>query len=157
MDFYYLKNIAGRRLVGLRWWNEVDANTGDGRWVFESLDPETGRQINATDKRFFWLALYAQPVLWVLLAIVALVSLEFIWLTLVGMWRYIFFSGGVKERSCANMFDTVIALVLTVTNTLAFSRCDKFSQATGFASNAMYGSGIARNLAGGMLSGLFRR
>lgn len=87
MDFYYLKNIAGRRLVGLRWWNEVDASTGDGRWVFESLDQETSsRQINATDKRFFWLALYAQPVLWVLLAIVALVSLEFIWLTLVGMF-----------------------------------------------------------------------
>jgi hypothetical protein len=57
--------------------------------VFESLDPETGRQINATDKRFFWLALYAQPVLWVLLAIVALVSLEFIWLTLVGMLRLV--------------------------------------------------------------------
>ncbi|CAN9342489.1 unnamed protein product [Alternaria alternata] len=134
VDFYYLKNIAGRRLVGLRWWNEVDANTGDGRWVFESLDPETGRQINATDKRFFWLALYAQPVLWVLLAIVALVSFEFIWLTLV-----------------------VIALVLTITNTLAFSRCDKFSQATGFASNAMYGSGLARNLAGGLMSSILRR
>lgn len=92
MDFYYLKNIAGRRLVGLRWWNEVDANTGDGRWVFESADPET-RDINATDKRFFWLALYAQPVLWIVLAIVALVSLQFIWLTLVGelisscIWR----------------------------------------------------------------------
>ncbi|KAI2477867.1 DUF846 domain containing protein [Pyrenophora tritici-repentis] len=134
MDFYYLKNIAGRRLVGLRWWNEVDANTGDGRWVFESLDPETGRQINATDKRFFWLALYAQPVLWVVLAVVALISLEFIWLTLV-----------------------VIALVLTITNTLAFSRCDKFSQATGFASNAMYGSGLASSLASNMLSGIFNR
>jgi hypothetical protein len=98
MDFYYLKNIAGRRLVGLRWWNEVDANTGDGRWVFESLDPETGREINATDKRFFWLALYAQPVLWVVLAIVALISLEFIWLTLVGTY-----SSGVGETSEANM------------------------------------------------------
>lgn len=83
MDFYYLKNIAGRRLVGLRWWNEVDTATGDGRWVFESADPET-RELNATDKRFFWIALYAQPVLWVLLAVLALVSLEFIWLTLVG-------------------------------------------------------------------------
>lgn len=51
--------------------------------MFESADPET-RQINATDKRFFWIALYAQPVLWILLAIVALASLEFIWLTLVG-------------------------------------------------------------------------
>lgn len=86
-DFYYLKNIAGRRLVGLRWWNEVDTATGDSRWVFESADPET-RVINATDKRFFWIALYAQPVLWVLLAIVALVSLEFIWLTLVGEWGF---------------------------------------------------------------------
>ena len=90
IDFYYLKNIAGRRLVGLRWWNEVDANTGDGRWVFESADPET-REINATDKRFFWLALYAQPVLWVVLAVVALVSLEFIWLTLVGTYSPFFF------------------------------------------------------------------
>ena len=51
--------------------------------MFESADPET-RELNATDKRFFWIALYAQPVLWVLLAVLALVSLEFIWLTLVG-------------------------------------------------------------------------
>merc|ERR1712130_365281 len=35
-DFYYLKNIAGRRLVGLRWWNEVNPQTGDSHWVFES-------------------------------------------------------------------------------------------------------------------------
>jgi hypothetical protein len=83
IDFYYLKNIAGRRLVGLRWWNEVDSNTGDGRWVFESADPET-REINATDKRFFWMALYVQPVLWVVLAVVALFGWNFIWLTLVG-------------------------------------------------------------------------
>jgi cytochrome b len=42
--------------------------------------------VNATDKRFFWLALYAQPALWVGLAILALVKLEFIWLTLVGVY-----------------------------------------------------------------------
>lgn len=83
IDFYYLKNIAGRRLVGLRWWNEVDSTTGDGRWVFESADPES-RDQNATDKRFFWMALYVQPVLWVVLAIFALIGLKFIWLTLVG-------------------------------------------------------------------------
>jgi hypothetical protein len=51
--------------------------------VFESADPAE-REVNATDKRFFWIALYAQPVLWILLAVVALVSFEFIWLTLVG-------------------------------------------------------------------------
>lgn len=81
-DFYYLKNIAGRRLVGLRWWNEVDPQTGDSQWVFESSEPGT-KTINATDSRFFWLALYVQPMLWVVLAILALVRLQFLWLPLV--------------------------------------------------------------------------
>ncbi|KAF6225329.1 hypothetical protein HO133_004321 [Letharia lupina] len=137
-DFYYLKNIAGRRLVGLRWWNEVDTTSGDSHWVFESQDRsgDSGGPVqNATDKRFFWLALYAQPGLWVGLAIFALVRLESpIWLSL-----------------------NAIALILTITNTLAFSRCDKFSQASTLASSAMYSGGIAKTLAGGMFSRLFGR
>jgi hypothetical protein len=71
-------------LVGLRWWNEVDSNTGDGRWVFESAGEEARGDQNPTDKRFFWMALYVQPVLWVVLAVFALIGLKFIWLTLVG-------------------------------------------------------------------------
>ncbi len=51
----------------------------------------------------------------------------------------------------------VIALVLTITNTLAFSRCDKFSQASNLASSAMYSGGLARNIAGGMVSRFFSR
>ncbi|KAF5013165.1 hypothetical protein F66182_15211, partial [Fusarium sp. NRRL 66182] len=82
-DFYYLKNIAGRRLVGLRWWNEVNTSTGESHWVFESSDPTT-RTITATDKRFFWLSLYATPALWIGLAILAIVRLQnVIWLSLV--------------------------------------------------------------------------
>lgn len=88
VDFYTIKNIAGRRLVGLRWWNEVNPTTGDTTMVFESLPSDANdpayRQVNATDRRFFWLALYVQPVLWVLLAVSAVLTLKFIWLTLVG-------------------------------------------------------------------------
>lgn len=87
--FEQLKNIAGRRLVGLRWWNEVNPNTGDSHWVFESAPQPNepgGKLVNATDKRFFWLALYCQPALWIALAIVAVVKFEFIWLTLVGAY-----------------------------------------------------------------------
>ncbi|KAF7542706.1 hypothetical protein G7Z17_g11345 [Cylindrodendrum hubeiense] len=131
-DFYYLKNIAGRRLVGLRWWNEVDHQTGDSQWVFESSDPGS-KVINPTDSRFFWLALYLQPMLWVLMFILALVRLEFLWLPLV-----------------------IIALVLTVMNTLAFSRCDKFSQASNIAGSA-FGGNIATSLASNMVSGWFTR
>ncbi len=98
-DFYYLKNIAGRRLVGLRWWNEVDPQSGESQWVFESSDPAT-KTINATDSRFFWMALYLHPLLWVALAVVAVVRLEFIWLTLVGesgaFLLYVVLSFGVE-------------------------------------------------------------
>ncbi|KAM0287740.1 hypothetical protein ACHAQH_000271 [Verticillium albo-atrum] len=132
-DFYYLKNIAGRRLVGLRWWNEVDPQSGDSKWVFESSEPGT-KTINPTDSRFFWLALYVQPVLWVLLAVFALVRLQFLWLPLV-----------------------VIALVLTIMNTLAFSRCDKFSHASNMAGSALYGGGLASSLASNMVGRYFSR
>ena len=82
-DFYYSKNIAGRRLVGLRWWNEVDPATGDSKWVFESSEPGT-KVVNATDSRFFWLAMYVQPVVWVMMAVVAVFRLNLLWLPLVG-------------------------------------------------------------------------
>ncbi|KAM7197616.1 Eukaryotic protein of unknown function (DUF846) domain containing protein [Naviculisporaceae sp. PSN 640] len=132
-DFYYLKNIAGRRLVGLRWWNEVDPSTGDSHWVFESSEPGT-KIINATDSRFFWLAIYAQPLLWVVLAIVALFSFKFIWLPLVA-----------------------IALVLTITNSLAFSRCDKFSQASNLAGSALSSGNLAGSIATNMVGRFFSR
>jgi hypothetical protein len=74
----------------LRWWNEVDAASGDSHWVFESSDPAV-KVINATDNRFFWIALYSQPLLWVALAVVAIFKLEFIWLTLVGELLLSFF------------------------------------------------------------------
>ncbi len=51
----------------------------------------------------------------------------------------------------------VIALSLTITNTLAFSRCDKFGQASNIAGGAMYGSGLARNVAGGLIGRFFSR
>ncbi|KAL3434280.1 hypothetical protein BDV09DRAFT_170089 [Aspergillus tetrazonus] len=131
-DFYYLKNIAGRRLVGLRWWNEVNTSTGDSHWVFESADPNT-RTISATDKRFFWLSLYVAPALWIGLGILAIVRLNsVIWLSLIA-----------------------IALVLTITNTTAFSRCDRFSQASTYA-NSAFGGTIVSNLAGGLMGRLFR-
>lgn len=91
VDFYNIKNIAGRRLVGLRWWNEVNPQSGDTTMVFESLPQDASdpayRSVNATDKRFFWLALYVQPVLWVLLAVTAILRVKLIWLSLVGEYN----------------------------------------------------------------------
>jgi hypothetical protein len=83
--------------VGLRWWNEVNASTGDSHWVFESAPQPNepgGKVVTATDKRFFWLALYVQPALWVALAIVAIFKVDPVWLTLVGMFGLPYLSAG---------------------------------------------------------------
>jgi len=132
-DFYYCKNIAGRRLVGLRWWNETNAQTGEQIWVFENADPS--RHINATDSRFFWLSMYSTPVLWVVLGLVAIIH----------------FSGWKFIPLC------IVALVLNTTNTLAFSRCDKFANANSFAGTAFMGSGFAGNIASGLVGRFWRR
>lgn len=39
MDFWTVKNITGRLMVGLRWWNYVD-DSGKSHWVFESRKVE---------------------------------------------------------------------------------------------------------------------
>ena len=37
VDFWVVKNITGRRLVGLRWWSMINED-GTEEWVFESVD-----------------------------------------------------------------------------------------------------------------------
>lgn len=50
-----------------------------------------------------------------------------------------------------------IALALTITNSLAFSRCDKFSQASNIAGGAFSATGMAGNIASGMVGRFFNR
>ncbi|XP_076161484.1 putative Golgi apparatus membrane protein-like protein CG5021 isoform X2 [Ptiloglossa arizonensis] len=78
MDFWTVKNITGRLMVGLRWWNYVDDN-GKSHWVYESKK----NRINAAEARIFWLALILSPLLWSVFFVVALFSLKFKWLLLV--------------------------------------------------------------------------
>lgn len=40
-DFWTVKNISGRLLVGLRWWNEIQPD-GSNKWVFESASVSCG-------------------------------------------------------------------------------------------------------------------
>lgn len=63
----------------------------------------------------------------------------------------------MRMLSFANHAIPVIAMILTITNTMAFSRCDKFSQASNIASSAVYSSGIAKAVAGNMFGRLFNR
>lgn len=48
-DFWNTRNVAGRTLVGLRFWNQVD-DDGESYWVFESRDPARG-VVNKVDEK----------------------------------------------------------------------------------------------------------
>jgi hypothetical protein len=39
LDFWVVKNVSGRILVGLRWWNEIN-DEGNSVWMFECLDEQ---------------------------------------------------------------------------------------------------------------------
>ncbi|KAI4898777.1 hypothetical protein NFI96_027395, partial [Prochilodus magdalenae] len=82
-DFWTVKNITGRLLVGLRWWNQVDED-GNSRWVFESRKGQA-QQLPASlpsdsEARIFWLGLIICPVLWVIFTFTTLFSFRIKWL-----------------------------------------------------------------------------
>ncbi|GLB36332.1 hypothetical protein LshimejAT787_0306200 [Lyophyllum shimeji] len=99
MDFWNCRNVAGRTLVGLRFWNQVD-DDGESYWVFESRDPS--RPANPIDSKMFWIALYSFPLLWSALLIVSLLKLGFAFIPIV-----------------------LLALVFNFTNAIGFTYADR--------------------------------
>jgi len=79
-DFWVVKNITGRLLVGLRWWNQVDGETT--RWIFESANE---RASNKFDTSVFWTVLYVTPLVWMCLFMVGLLKFQLGWLLTVCM------------------------------------------------------------------------
>lgn len=99
MDFWTVKNVSGRLLVGLRWWNEIDEE-GQNVWMFESIqDPS---ELIASDSTLFWTALVGAPALWCTFALTALLSLKLSWL-----------------------FIVIVAVSLQCSNVLGYYRCRK--------------------------------
>lgn len=79
-DFWTVKNVSGRLLVGLRWWSYVRED-GSNEWFFESL--EDMAEISPFDARIFWGALYATPVAWSLMLVIGVLRLQFEYLPVV--------------------------------------------------------------------------
>ncbi|KAI8821405.1 uncharacterized protein EV422DRAFT_495830 [Fimicolochytrium jonesii] len=97
-DFWTVKNVTGRLLVGLRWWNEVRED-GTSEWVFESRE---NRLVNAVDSRVFWFTLYITPVIWILFALLCLIYLKLLWLVV-----------------------TIVAVTMNSANLFGYTKCEK--------------------------------
>jgi hypothetical protein len=101
-DFWTVKNVTGRLLVGLRWWNNVK-DDGSNDWVFESI--ENPNEIHPVDAKLFWTGLYVTPVMWVLFLLIALLKFNIQWLVIV-----------------------LVALVLSGANIVGYYKCSKDQQ-----------------------------
>ncbi|KAF8649816.1 hypothetical protein AX16_005581 [Volvariella volvacea WC 439] len=123
MDFWNCRNVAGRTLVGLRFWNQVDED-GESYWVFESRDPS--RPPNPIDSKMFWIAIYVFPLLWSALLIVSLLKLGFAFIPIV-----------------------ILALVFNVTNAIGFTYADRDAKQRW--ANSVMGSGWGLGSIGGSL------
>jgi len=128
MDFWNCRNVSGRRLVGLRYWNQVDED-GESYWVFESRDPS--RPANPIDSRMFWIALYTFPLLWTGLLIISFVKLNFSFVPI-----------------------TILALVFNVTNAVGFTYADRDAKQK-WASGIAWDMGMG-GFGGQLLSGMVK-
>ncbi|XP_019506452.1 PREDICTED: Golgi apparatus membrane protein TVP23 homolog A isoform X2 [Hipposideros armiger] len=82
-DFWSVKNVTGRLMVGLRWWNQIDED-GKSHWIFEArkVSPN-GMAATEAEARIFWLGLIICPMIWTVFFFSTLFSLKLKWLALV--------------------------------------------------------------------------
>ncbi|KAK2893782.1 Golgi apparatus membrane protein TVP23 homolog B [Channa argus] len=83
-DFWTVKNLSGRLLVGLRWWNQVDED-GKSHWVFESKKTHSVDTNSTAESRIFWLGLIVCPILWIIFVFSTIFSFKIKWLAVVIM------------------------------------------------------------------------
>ncbi|CDO95374.1 unnamed protein product [Kluyveromyces dobzhanskii CBS 2104] len=104
-DFYFTKNINGRKLIQQRWWYDVSGeDTTTFRFESYKEYPEVeAPPVNPIDSKIFWLSLYATPAIWVVAGFLCLIKFQFIYLILV------VFAGG-----------------LNLWNAYAYRLCDKW-------------------------------
>jgi hypothetical protein len=118
-DFWTVKNITGRLLVGLRWWNEIQPD-GTSVWRFESK--EDRNDIDIIDSYVFWIALYAHPLIWLLLSITCFIGMKFQWFMII-----------------------LFALVLGISNLIGYFKCQR--DAANHISSWIIKRGFAQSIA----------
>ncbi|KAF0876619.1 TV23A protein, partial [Crocuta crocuta] len=109
-DFWSVKNVTGRLLVGLHWRNQIDED-GKSHWIFEARKASPQHAATEAEARIFWLGLIICPVIWIVFFFSTLFSLKLKWLALViagislqaaNLYGYILCKmGGERDRSKA--------------------------------------------------------
>ena len=109
VDFWITKNVSGRFLVGLRWWNEVKKD-GKEVWIYESKNEKAEA---TSDKSVFWTSLYVNGGGWAILFLFKLITLSitnaiiaFTMLIFAGINLYGFFRCSKEQQGKINKLGT---------------------------------------------------
>jgi len=101
-DFWTVKNITGRLLVGLRWWNEVKED-GTNVWIYETKED---RNISSSDQGIFWGTMVGAFLMWAVFGITAVLTF-----------------------SLQNLLIVAVALMLSGANLLGYWKCQRDARA----------------------------
>jgi hypothetical protein len=98
-DFWTVKNVTGRLMVGLRWESRM-RDDGSSFWVYEALEDKS--RISSIDSTIFWGAMWISPGLWAGSLVLGILKFNISWVLIV-----------------------VVALSLNLVNLMGFIRCRK--------------------------------
>lgn len=96
-DFWTVKNVTGRLMVGLRWESRM-RDDGSSFWVYEALEDKS--RISSIDSTIFWGAMWISPALWCGSLVLGILKFNIAWVLIV-----------------------VVALSLNLVNLMGFIRC----------------------------------
>lgn len=105
-DFWTVKNISGRLMVRLRWWNQVNLENGASEWKFEAA-ADAG-SVDKFDSWFFWVVNYVNVLVWFIFLLLNLFKLRtpliLIALCLGGTNAYCYFKCSREQKSIMKNF-----------------------------------------------------
>ena len=134
-DFWFVKNVSGRILVGLRWWNEVK-DDGTEVWIFESDHEKRATSIDTT---LFWTSLYVTPCFWGVFLVIELFGLSLMWFLVCLISFVLTFSNTVGYYKCSGEQKKKISNFLAEKGQKGFSTFLKFG-ANALANNQQSGN-----------------
>lgn len=129
IDFWFVKNVAGRYLVGLRWWNGDD-DSGDEGWVWEHDNHRMKR--NDADIKIFWTGMVGNAVFWLVLGIVKFIGFSLFWGMLVIINFFMAFTNLYAYYQCNQEYKSYVDKMV--------GNLQQFGRASANLVNAVFGN-----------------
>ena len=127
VDFWIVKNVAGRLLVGLRWWIDFNED-GEEHWKFECKVDEKENS-GASDKAFWW-TLILFSLIWIGLSVINILKINLTHMTI-----------------------CIFCTVLLIFNVYSYYRCSKVQKDNVTRLLSQYGAeAAARYMRGSIIS-----